>query len=184
VRKREQMMVEYDEASRLTPSGSQGPTHDVLHVDLLVRCFHVNPNFVDRLARAITDALRYAGEAVPGGTPIVNYINSVAKYVISTTLGEVGWNNSTLIQGNDAEEIAELKWRPGKDITILGSGALVRSLLKDRLLDQLRLMVHPVVLGYGKHLFEDGDDRKPSELIDSRTFGTGVIYLTYRPAGQ
>jgi dihydrofolate reductase len=120
----------------------------------------------------------------PGGTPMVDYINSVAKYVISTTLGEVGWNNSTLIQGNVAEEIAELKRWPGKDITILGSGALVRSLLKDGLLDELRLMVHPVVLGYGKHLFEDGDDRKPSELIDSRTFGTGVIYLTYRPAGQ
>ena len=65
----------------------------------------------------------------PGGTPMVDYINSVAKYVISTTLGEVGWNNSTLIQGNVAEEIAELKRWPGKDITILGSGALVRSLL-------------------------------------------------------
>src|SRR5215207_6870839 len=77
----------------------------------------------------------------PGGTPMVDYINSVAKYVVSTTLEEpLGWNNSTLIKGNGVEEMAELKRQPGKDITIIGSGALVRSLLKDGLLDELRLM--------------------------------------------
>jgi len=120
-----------------------------------------------------------------GGVPMVDYINSVPKYVVSTTLEEpLGWNYSTLIKGNVMEEIAELKRRPGKDITSLGSGALVGSLLKEGLLDELRLMVHPVVLGNGKRLFEDGDDRKPLELIDSRTFGTGVVYLTYRPAGE
>ena len=94
------------------------------------------------------------------------------------------WNNSTLIKGDVAEEITELKRQPGKDITIIGSGALVRSLLREGLLDELRLMVHPVVLGGGKRLFEDGGDRKALELVDSRTFGTGVLYLTYRPAGE
>jgi dihydrofolate reductase len=98
-----------------------------------------------------------------------------------------GWflpgNNSTLIQGNEfAEEITELKRRPGKDITVLGSGALVRSLLREGLLDELRLMVHPVILGGGKCLFENGENRKALELVDSRTFATGVVYLTYRPA--
>ncbi|MCA1705831.1 MAG: dihydrofolate reductase family protein, partial [Actinobacteria bacterium] len=91
---------------------------------------------------------------------------------------------STLIKGDVAEGIAELKRQPGKDITIIGSGDLVRSLLGDGLLDELRLMVHPVVLGAGKRLFEGGGDRKALELVDSRTFGTGVLYLTYRPAGE
>jgi dihydrofolate reductase len=121
----------------------------------------------------------------PGGTPMVDYINSVPKFVVSETLEEpLEWNNSTLIKGNVAEEIAELKRRPGKDITIIGSGALVRSLLEDGLLDELRLMVHPVILGRGKRLFEDGEDSKALELVDSRTFGTGVVSLTYRPADE
>ena len=121
----------------------------------------------------------------PGGTPVVDYINSVPKYVVSGTLEEpLGWNNSTLIEGDVAESIAELKRQPGKDITIIGSGVLVRSLLRDGLLDELRLMVHPIVLGGGRRLFEAGDDRKALELVDSRTFGTGVLYLTYRPVGR
>ena len=122
----------------------------------------------------------------PGGTPMVDYINSVPKHVVSTTLEEpLGCNNSTLIRGDAfAEEIDKLKRRPGKDITIIGSGALVRSLLADGLLDELRLMVHPLVLGGGMRLFEDDGDRKALELVDSRTFGTSVLYLTYRPAGK
>jgi dihydrofolate reductase len=116
----------------------------------------------------------------PGGTPMVDYINSVPKFAVSTTLEEVGWNNSTLIQDNVAEEITELKRQPGKDITILGSGTLVKSLLRDDLLDELRLMVHPVVLGSGKRLFEEGGDQKRLELVDSKTFSTGVLHLTYQ----
>jgi dihydrofolate reductase len=113
---------------------------------------------------------------------MVDYINSVPKHVVSRTLVEpLEWNNSILIKGNVAEGIAELKRRPGKDITIIGSGALVRSLLRYGLLDELGLMVHPVVLGGGKRLFEDEGDGKALELVDSRTFGTGVVYLTYRP---
>jgi dihydrofolate reductase len=137
------------------------------------------------LGRVTYEALAAFWPHQPGGTPIVDYINSVAKYVVSTTLEEpLGWNNSTLIKGNVAEEITELKRQPGKDITILGSAALVRSLLREGLLDELRLMVHPVVLGNGRRLFEGGDDRKPLELVDSRVFGTGVLYLIYRPVGQ
>jgi dihydrofolate reductase len=122
----------------------------------------------------------------PGGTPLVDYINSVPKYVVSETLEEpLGWNNSTLIEGGEfTEGVAELKRRPGKDITIIGSGALVRSVLEDGLLDELRLMVHPVVLGGGKRLFDDGVDRTALELVDSRTFATGVVYLAYRRAGE
>jgi dihydrofolate reductase len=137
------------------------------------------------LGRVTYEALAAFWPNQPGGNPMVDYINSVPKLVVSTTLEEpLEWNNSTLIKGNVAEEIAELKRRPGKDITILGSGALVRSLLRERLLDELNLMVHPVVLGSGKRLFEDGGDRQALELVDSKTFGTGVLYLTYRPASE
>jgi dihydrofolate reductase len=122
----------------------------------------------------------------PGGTPMVDYINSVRKYVVSGTLEEpLAWNNSTLIKGEEfAEKIAELKRLAGKDIGIIGSGALVRSLLEDGLLDELTVMVHPIVLGSGKRLFEDGGDRYALELVDSRTFGSGVVVLTYEPAEE
>jgi dihydrofolate reductase len=117
-----------------------------------------------------------------GGVPMVDYINSVPKFVVSRTLKEpLEWNNSTLITGDVAERIVELKQQPGKDITILGSGALVGMLLQKDLLDELRLMVHPVVMGSGERLFEEGGDSKTLELVDSKTFKTGVVYLTYRP---
>ena len=118
-----------------------------------------------------------------GGAPMVDYMNTVPKHVVSTTLEEpLGWNNSTLIGGNEfAEGITRLKQQPGKDIAILGSAALVRSLLEDDLLDELRLIIHPVALGSGKRLFEDGGNRIALELVDSKTFATGVLYLTYRP---
>jgi dihydrofolate reductase len=137
------------------------------------------------LGRVTYDHLAAYWPGQPGGTPMVDYINSVAKYVVSRTLEEpLGWNNSVLIKGNVAEEIAKLKRQQGKDITVLGSGALVSSLLKDGLLDELRLMVHPVVLGGGKRLFEEGRDQKALELVGSKAFGTGVVYLAYRPADE
>jgi dihydrofolate reductase len=115
--------------------------------------------------------------------PFTDYLNNTHKYVVSETLQEpLEWQNSTLIKDNVAEEIAKLKQQPGKDISIVGSGALVRSLLREDLLDELGLMVHPIVVGSGKRLFEDEGDQKALELVDSKTFSTGVLYLTYRPA--
>ena len=115
--------------------------------------------------------------------PFTDYLNNTPKFVVSTTLAEpLQWQNSTLIQENVAEEIAKLKRQPGKDIGIVGSGTLVRSLLRDDLLDELSLMVHPIVVGNGKRLFEEGGDQKTLELVDSKTFGTGVLYLTYQLA--
>ena len=117
--------------------------------------------------------------------PYADYLNNTPKYVVSTTLEvPLEWQNSTLIKGNVAEEITELKQRPGKDITILGSGTLVQSLLRDGLLNELTLVVHPVVVGSGKHLFEDEGDQKALKLVDSKIFSTGVVYLTYQPAGK
>ena len=120
----------------------------------------------------------------PEENPVAATMNGVRKYVVSTTLeGPLEWNNATLIGENVAEELSEIKRQPGKDIVISGSGALVRSLLDDGLIDELKLMVHPVVVGRGKRLFEDGGKQTALELVDSRTFATGVVYLTYRPAG-
>jgi dihydrofolate reductase len=120
----------------------------------------------------------------PGGTQMVDYINSVRKHVVSTTLEEpLGWNNSTLIRGDVAKEIGTLKEQPGENITITGSITLVRWLIRAGLLDELRLMVHPVVLGGGRRLFEDRGEREALELVSSETFATGVVSLAYRPSG-
>ena len=121
----------------------------------------------------------------PEENPVAETMNGLTKYVVSTTLEEpLEWNNASLIGENVAEEISELKRQPGKDITISGSGALVRSLLDYGVLDELKLMVHPIVVGSGKKLFEDGEKRTALELVDSKTFNTGVVYLTYRPAAS
>ena len=116
--------------------------------------------------------------------PYTDYLNNIPKYVVSTTLREpLEWQNSILVRGNVAQEVAELKRRPGKDIGIVGAGTLVRSLLGEGLIDELHLMVHPIVLGGGKRLFEETGDRMDLELVRSRAFATGVVHLIYAPAG-
>jgi dihydrofolate reductase len=113
---------------------------------------------------------------------MAGFMNETPKYVVSSTLTNTAWKNTTLIDGsNAAEELTRLKQRPGKDISITGSATLVRSLLRDGLLDELRLLAHPIVVGHGKRLFDDGA-RVPLTLADSRTFSTGVLALTYQRA--
>jgi dihydrofolate reductase len=117
--------------------------------------------------------------------PLASFINDTPKYVISTTLEEpLEWQNSTLIKGNVAEEIAALKQQPGKYSRVAGSPTLVESLPQDDLLDELELMVHPVVAGGGKRLFKDGRALKRLRLVGSKTTSTGVSILAYRPAGK
>ncbi|MEV4182037.1 dihydrofolate reductase family protein [Streptosporangium canum] len=113
------------------------------------------------------------------GNQLADQMNDTPKLVVSTTLDTVEWQNSTLIKDNVVEELTKLKEQPGKDISITGSATLVRSLLRAGVLDELRLLVHPIVVGSGKRLFEDGGDQVPLKLIDSQTFSTGVLYLTY-----
>jgi dihydrofolate reductase len=119
----------------------------------------------------------------PEENPVAARMNGVRKYVVSTTLEEpLQWQNTTLIGDNVAEEISRLKEQSGKDISISGSPTLVWSLLEEDLLDELRLMVHPIVVGSGRRLFEEGGDQKALELVDSKTFSTGVLYLSYQVA--
>ena len=113
--------------------------------------------------------------------PNAEWMNTTLKYVASTTLESPEWNNSTVIEGDVAEAVARLKQEEGKDILVNGSGALVRSLLRDHLLDELRLFVHPVVVGSGIRLFGDGSDPVELALTESHAYANGVISLTYRP---
>jgi dihydrofolate reductase len=117
--------------------------------------------------------------------PFADYMNNTPKYVVSRTLEEpLEWSNSTLIKGNVAEKITRLKQQPGKNIAITGSVTLVDYLLQEDLLDELGLMVHPIVVGSGRRIFEEWGDPKGLTLIDSKTFSTGVVYLTYQLAGK
>jgi dihydrofolate reductase len=111
-----------------------------------------------------------------------DYMNNTPKLVVSTTLDTLAWRPTTLIRGNLAEELTKLKQQPGKAIQVIGSPTLVGSLLREGLLDELSLLVHPVMVGRGKRLFQDGEAKVPLRLADSKTFSTGVLSLTYRPA--
>ena len=105
--------------------------------------------------------------------------NSMPKYVVSSTLGEPEWNNSTVLKGDVADEVGKLKQKHDGDIVVHGSARLVQTLLEHDLVDELRLMVYPVVLGSGKRLFGDTSDGKPLRLVDSKVVGDGVAILIY-----
>jgi dihydrofolate reductase len=108
-------------------------------------------------------------------------MNAMPKVVVSATLTEAAWNNTTIVSGNLAEEVAKLKRRYPGDVLVAGSAALVRSLAEHNLVDEYRLMVHPVVLGHGKRLFSDGFPMADLELAESRKVGPDVLVLIYRP---
>jgi len=116
--------------------------------------------------------------------PVAAVMNNTPKLVVSTTLDTVEWQNSTLITGNLVEELTRLKRQPGKNISVVGSPTLVRSLLREGLLDELQLLVYPIVVGTGERLFPDKGEPVPLRLVDATTFGTGVLSLTYAPADR
>jgi dihydrofolate reductase len=110
-------------------------------------------------------------------------LNSKPKWVASRTLGgELAWQNSTLLEGDASDAVAALKRGDGADIHVIGSPQLVRTLLDGGLVDELRLMIDPVVLGGGKRFFEDDGELRSLRLVDSETTSTGVILATYAPA--
>ena len=112
-------------------------------------------------------------------------MNGYPKYVVSTSLKEpLEWNNSTLIEGDVAEEVSKLKRQPGKDILIFGSGNLVNTLMRHDLIDEYRLMIFPIIVGSGQRLFAHGIDEMILELVDTEMLGSGVVVLTYRSARE
>ena len=107
--------------------------------------------------------------------------NTMPKYVVSSSLENPEWTNTTVLKGDVAEEAAKLKQRIDGDIVVHGSARLAQTLLEHDLVDELRLMVYPVVLGSGKRLFGETSDKKPLQLVDSKVVGDGVTILVFRP---
>jgi dihydrofolate reductase len=110
--------------------------------------------------------------------------NTMPKYVVSSTLEDPEWNNSTVLKGDVAEEVAKLREEHDGDIVVHGSARLVQALIEHDLVDDLRLMVFPVVLGSGRRLFGETRDKKSLRLVDSKTVGDGVAILVYQPASS
>jgi dihydrofolate reductase len=165
------------------PSGSEKPEHvaDMREVE-------------ERL-RATADALlvgRLTFEAFRGYWPrqtddttgVTEYLNRVDKYVVSSTLEAPGWEGTTVLRGDVADEVAELKDRPGGEIVTTGSITLVHALRRAGLVDEYRLFVYPVVLGEGRRLFDGPGDRHELELVETHPFTSGVVLLRYRASGR
>jgi dihydrofolate reductase len=108
-------------------------------------------------------------------------LNSLPKYVVSSTLQEPRWSNSTVLKGDVVNEVSKLKQELDGDIVVYASTQLVRTLMEHDLVDELRLIIYPVVLGAGVRLFGETSDRKPMRLINTQTVGDGLAFLTYRP---
>jgi dihydrofolate reductase len=117
-----------------------------------------------------------------GNVPFAEQLNAMPKVVVSSTLRSAEWQPATLINGEAARAVAALKRQSGRNILVNGSATLVRWLLRENLLDELSLLVCPVVVGEGWRLFEGWSDRLPLQVADSTTFSTGVLSVTYRPA--
>ena len=119
------------------------------------------------------------------GGPFKDALNHAPKYVASTTLTEpLPWPNSVLLGADTVAEVRELKTRPGRELHILGSGQLINTLMRHRLVDEFMLSIHPIVLGSGRRLFPDNGTYTALELIEAKATNTGVMIATYRCAGE
>jgi dihydrofolate reductase len=108
-------------------------------------------------------------------------MNGFPKHVVSRTLERLEWNNSHLIKGNIEKEVSKLKQQPGQDLLVFGSGQLVNALMQHDMIDEYRLLVYPVILGSGKRLFSDAN-KATLKLVETKTFGSGVVLLRYQPS--
>jgi dihydrofolate reductase len=153
------------------PEGGRFKLDEVLAADTLL------------LGRVTYEGFAQAWPSRTDDAGFADKMNTMPKFVVSTTLDAVVWNNSTLIGGNVAEEVAQLKQQAGGDILVAGSGQLVRALQEHDLVDEYRLMIYPVVLGSGKRLFEDRSPRTALRLVETRPVGDCVI-LILQPTRQ
>jgi dihydrofolate reductase len=137
------------------------------------------------LGRVTYEGFAAAWPSMTDEAGFADRMNGLPKFVVSTSLEEpLEWNNSSLIKGDVAEEVSNLKQQPGQDILIYGSADLVNTLMRHDLIDEYRIMIFPVVVGSGKRLFRDGSDTTTLRLVETKTFGSGVVVLTYQPAGE
>ena len=136
------------------------------------------------LGRVTYEGFAAAWPTMEDGAGFAEKMNGMPKYVVSSTLSEASWSNSTILRGDLADEVAKLHREIDGVILVAGSAQLVQGLLERDLVDELRLMVFPVLLGEGKRLFGDVTAKKPLNLVDSKTLGAGVALLTYEPAAR
>jgi dihydrofolate reductase len=136
------------------------------------------------LGRRTYEGFAKAWPTMPNTGEFGEKMNSMPKYVVSTTLDKVEWTGSKLIKGNVAQEVRKLKSQPGNDLLLSGSAHLFNSMLRENLIDLYRIMVHPIVLGKGLRLFEDGVSERVLELTDVKKFSKGITVLEYLPAKQ
>lgn len=134
------------------------------------------------LGRVTYEGFAAAWPSVEG--EFADKFNSMPKYVVSSTLTKPEWNNSTVLKGDVVEEVSKLRHELDGDIVVHGSAQLVQTLIEHGLVDELRLMVFPVVLGTGKRLFGNTSDKMRLRLVDSKTVGDGIAILIFEPAGE
>jgi dihydrofolate reductase len=115
---------------------------------------------------------------------VADKLNNAPKFVVSASMKNAEWNNSTIIKENLIEEITRLKSQEGQGILIMGSATLIQSLMEADLIDEFRFLIHPVIMGSGKRFFKDGMHTKTLQLINKQTLGQGVELLCYQPAGH
>ncbi len=114
--------------------------------------------------------------------PMAEFLNTTPKYIVSSTLDTLNWGPASLVRGDLASELGKLKQQPGKNIQIPGSPTLVRSLLRDGLIDELSLGIAPIVVGSGMRLFEEINEQVPLKLRESGSLSSGMLTVTYQPA--
>jgi dihydrofolate reductase len=132
--------------------------------------------------RTFEDLRGYWPKQFDDATGIADYLNQVQKYVVSSTMTEPEWQNSTILSGDAVEETRALKEKPGRDIVVTGSITLCYTLIEAALVDEYRLFVYPVVQGRGRRLFPDGFELPKLELLESKAFASGVTYSRYAAA--
>jgi len=133
------------------------------------------------LGRVTYEGFAAAWPTIEDEAGFAEKMNAMPKYVVSSTLEEAGWNNSTVLRGDAAAEVRKLKDEVDGVILVAGSAQLVQTMIEHDLVDELRLMVFPVVLGEGKRLFDDVSEKKSLRLAGSKTLGAGIALLTYEP---
>jgi dihydrofolate reductase len=133
------------------------------------------------LGRKTYEGFAAAWPTMPDTGDFGEKMNTMTKYVVSSTLDKADWTGSQLVRGNLADEIRGLKEKPGQDLLLSGSAQLLNGLMQENLIDLYRLMVHPIVLGTGKRLFAEGDKRA-LKLTGTQTFASGIVVVEYEPA--
>jgi dihydrofolate reductase len=157
-----------------TDDFSRGPEGDAFKVDETM----VSDALL--LGRRTYDEFARVWPKVPG--EFADKFNTMPKYVVSSTLESPEWSNTTVLRGNVVDEVTKLKDRYDRDIVVHGSPQLAQTLIEHDLVDELRLMTYPVIVGAGKRLFAETSGKKNLRLVETRTFGDGVTVLVYRPA--